>query len=245
MRLVQLGEDTTSSGPRTPCRGRGGLDDGDLGAVLAGRGGDLQADPPGAGDHQVAVVPAEGGEDALEAFGVGEAAQVVDAREAGAGDVEAAGFGAGGQEQLVVADAGAVVAVVHGPGGAVDGDDGLAEVEFHVVAGVPGGLVHEDAVAALLAEQEALGQRGPLVGVVALVTDQDHPAGETLRAEGLGRLAGQPSSDDDECLIGVDRLFASSSRFRHMRASRTEPVPGRGSGPIRSAARAVNGPRRR
>ena len=70
-----------SSGPRTRVqRGRAGLDDGDLGAVAAGGGGDLQADPARAGDDQVAVLPAEAGEDVLEPVGVREAAQVVHAR---------------------------------------------------------------------------------------------------------------------------------------------------------------------
>ena len=106
---VQVGEHLADLGAEDGVqRGRLGLDDGDLGAVLAGGRGDLQADPAGAGDDQVAVVPAEGGQDAPEPVGVGEAAQVVDAREVGAGDVQAAGLGAGGEQQLVVADDGAV-----------------------------------------------------------------------------------------------------------------------------------------
>lgn len=136
------------------------LDDGDLGAVLAGRRRDLQADPARARDHDVAVVTAERGQDALEAFGVGEAAQVVDAREIRPGDVEAARLGAGREEQLVVVDEGAVVAEADGLRRAVDGVDGLAEVQLHVVLRVPGGFVHEDAVPLLLAEQIALGGGG-------------------------------------------------------------------------------------
>lgn len=139
------------------CRPR--LDDGDLGAVPAGGGGDLQTDPAAAGDDEMAVVAAEGGEDVAQPVGVGEPAQMVDAGEVGAGDVETARFGAGGQEQFVVAHGGAV-AEVDAAGVAVDPGDRLAEVELHVVPGVPGGLVDEDAVAFLLTEEEALGQRG-------------------------------------------------------------------------------------
>src|SRR5690606_11135118 len=98
VRLVQVGEELAQFGAEDRVqRGGAPVHDGDLRAVAAGGRGDLQADPPGPGDHQVAVVPAEGGQDALEPVGVGEAAQVVDAGQAGARDVEAAGLGAGGQ----------------------------------------------------------------------------------------------------------------------------------------------------
>lgn len=206
---VQLGEEAAQLGAEDAVqRGRLGLDDGDLGAVLTGRRGDLQADPAGAGDHDVAVLPAEGGEDALEALGVCEAAQVVHAGQVGARDVEAARLGTGGQQELVVVDDGAVLAEPHRLRRTVDRVDGLAEVQLDVVARVPGGFVHEDAVTLLLAEEVALGQRRSLVRVVALVADQYHPPGEALGPERLGRLgAGEPSSDDDECLIRVDHLM--------------------------------------
>ena len=42
---VQFGEELPSSGPSTRAAGSARVDDGDLGAVLAGRRGDLQADP--------------------------------------------------------------------------------------------------------------------------------------------------------------------------------------------------------
>lgn len=155
----------------------------------------------------MAVVAAEGGEDLPQPVGVGEAAQMVDAREVGAGDVEAAGFGAGGQEQFVVAHGGAV-AEVDAAGVAVDAGDGLAEVELDPVLGVPGGVVDVDAVAFLLAGQIALGQRGAFVGVVSLVPDDDHSAGESVGAEGFrGLRPGQPAADDDECPMCVDHLM--------------------------------------
>ncbi|GAA3235386.1 hypothetical protein GCM10020256_53210 [Streptomyces thermocoprophilus] len=206
---VQFGEEVAQLGAEDAVQ-RGGrrFDHGDLGAVLAGRRRDLQADPAGTGDHDVAVVPAERGEHMLEAFGVGEAAQMVHARQVGARDVQAARLGAGRQEQFVVAHDGAVLAEADGLRGAVDGVDGLPEVQFDVVARVPGGLVDEDAVAFLLAEKVALGQGRTLVRVVALVADQYHAAGESLGTERLGRLrAGQAASDDDKSLIRVDHLM--------------------------------------
>lgn len=206
---VQLGEEVAQLGAEHAVqRCRLGFDDGHLRAVLAGRGRHLQADPAGARDDEVAVVAAQGGEDPLEALGVGEAAQMVHAREVGARDVQAAGLGAGRDQQLVVVDEGAVVAEADGLGRTVDRVDGLAEVQLDVVARVPGRFVDEDAVALLLAEQIALGERRALVGVVPFVADQYHAAGETLRSERLGRLrAGETATDDDECLIRVDHLL--------------------------------------
>ncbi len=205
---VQIGEQAAEFGSQDAVQGcRGGLDDGDLGAVGAGRGGDLQTDPAGAGDHQMPVVPPEGGQDAAQPFGVGEAAQVVHAGQAGAGDVQAARLGAGGQQQLVVGDQGAV-AEADGLRLGVEADGGLAQVQFDLCLGVPGGFMDENAVALFLAEQEPLGERGALVRVVALVTDEDHPAGEPFRAESLrGLCAGQATPDDDERLVCVDHLL--------------------------------------
>src|SRR5690606_37646839 len=85
---------------------------------------------------------------------------------------------------------------------------GLAEVQFDVVASVPGGLVHEAAVALLLAEEVPLGQRRSLVRVVALVAAQYHAAGEALRSQRLGRLgAGQSAPPAAESLIRVDLVM--------------------------------------
>lgn len=107
----------------------------------------------------MAVIPAEGGQHAAQPFGVGEAAQVVHTGQAGAGDVQAARLGAGGQQQLVVDDEGAV-AEADGFGGGVQVDGGLAQVQFDMCLGVPGGFMDEDAVALFLAEQVPLGERG-------------------------------------------------------------------------------------
>lgn len=210
---VEVGEELAELGAEDPVeRGGVGFDDGDLGAVAAGGRGDFEADPAGARDHQVAVVPAEAGEDLTEPVGVGEPAQVVDAGELGAGDVEAARLGAGGEEQLVVADDGAV-AEADGAGLTVYGGDGLPEVQFDVVRRVPGGLVDEDAVAFLGAREVALGQGWALVGVVAFVADEDHPAVEPLGPQGLRRFGPcQAPADDDKGLICVDHVVSSSLR---------------------------------
>ena len=141
--------------------------------------------------------------------GVGEAAQVVDAGEVGAGDVEAARLGAGGQQQLVVVDDGCrrprrtVLAV------AVDGvrRSGRGAVRCRRRAYQAGSWTKTLSRSSLPSEI-ALGERGALVRVVAFVADQDHPAGEALRPQRLGRLRpGQPSSDDDECPMCVDHLM--------------------------------------
>ena len=148
---------------------------------------------PAPGDDQVAVVPAEGGQHAPQPLGVGEAAQVVDAGQVGARDVEAARLGAGGQQQLVVVDAGAV-AEADGLGGAVEWRrrSGRGAARCRRCAYQAGSWTKTLSRSSLPSEI-ALGQRRAFVGVVALVADQDHPAGETLRTQRLGGFRpGQP-----------------------------------------------------
>ncbi|CAM5341710.1 hypothetical protein SVIOM342S_02378 [Streptomyces violaceorubidus] len=107
--------------------------------------------------------------------------RVVDARGSAPGR-PTTGLAAGRDEQLVVPDVGAVVAVVDGLGGAVDRDDRLRpRCSSMSCRAYQAGSCTQDAVPFLLAEQEALGQRRALVGVVAFVADEDHPAGEALR----------------------------------------------------------------
>lgn len=214
---------------------------GDLRPVGAGRRRDLQPDPARARDHQMAVLPAQARQDLAQPVAVRDAAQMVDPGELGAGDVEAARFRAGRQQQLVVRD-GRAVAEPHGPRGAVDQVDGLAEVQFDVVLRVPGRFMDAEAVAFGLAQQIALGQGRALVGVIAFVPDEDHPPGEPLRAQGLGRLgAREPSTDDDERLIRVDHLMpprkhsARSERPAH-RVMREEGVTRSGHRPSHPVA---------
>lgn len=69
---VEFGEDLTELGADDPeQRGRLRLDDGDLGTVSPGRRRDLQADPAGPCDHQMAVVAAERGQHVLQPVCVG------------------------------------------------------------------------------------------------------------------------------------------------------------------------------
>lgn len=205
---VQVGEDLADLGAQHRVqRGLVRFDDGDLGPVAARGSRDLQADPAPSRDHQVAVVPAERGQDVPQPVGVGEPAQMVHAREPGAGDVQAARLGAGRQQQLVVVD-GRVVTEAYDLDGAVDGDDGLAEMQLDVGLRVPGGLVDEDAVALLLPRQEALGEGRAFVGVVAFITDENHAAREPFGAEGFGGLRPrEPAADDDERQMCVDHLM--------------------------------------
>ena len=81
------------------------VDDRDLEAALAGRGGDLGADPAGPDhdDRAAAVQPL------AQRVGVRDAAQVEHAVEVAAGDREAPRLGAGGEQQPVVAQPLAVV----------------------------------------------------------------------------------------------------------------------------------------
>ena len=237
---VQVGEDRAElRAEHGVQRGRRVLDDGHLGAVAAGGGGDLQADPARAGDHQVAVLPAEAGQHVLEPLGVREAAQVVDTGQVGAGDVEAARFRAGGEQQLVVRQDGAV-AQRDGAGRAVQVHDRLAEVELDVVLGVPGGLLDEHRVALGAADQVALGQRRPFVGVVAFVADQYHPAGETLGAQRLrGFRPGEPRSDDHEGLVRVHHSVPPQGVFGALLSVPHGASTGRA--PRRPRRRAVSG----
>src|SRR5262245_52560809 len=59
------------------------------------------------------------------------------------------------------------------PAGRVHRGDRHAEPQVHAVLGVPALLVHVDHGLVFLAEQVALGQRGPLVGPLGLAAEQD------------------------------------------------------------------------
>lgn len=116
-------------------------------------------------------------------------------------------LGAGGEQQLVVAH-GRAVAQMHTAGLTVHGGDGLAEVQLDLGLRVPGRFVDEDGVALLLAGEIALRQWRTFVGVVALVADEDHPAGEPFRPQGFrGFRRRQTSTDNDECAMCVDHLM--------------------------------------
>ena len=107
---------------------------------------------------------------------------------------------------------------------------GAPSRQLDVVARVPV-RAWTQALSRVLAEQVALRQRRPLVRTLGLLADQHDPAGEALRAQGLGRLgAGQRRADDHE------RLLVHREPPIHARSQRVREVPSSASG-ARSARR--------
>ena len=188
-----------------PAAARRHLEDGDLGARVARRGGDLETDPAAADDHDARAVART----VAQAVGVVEGAQ--GERRVGARDGEAARARPGGEQQLVVAERvpSASVDLVRAR---VDRDDrGMPRAQVDVVLGVPVVGMHERLVEFGLALQVVLGQRRPLVGQVGLGAEERDAAGEALvaqRLDGLG--AGQAGSDDDE-RFGVSAMVLPPS----------------------------------
>ena len=130
---VQAGEDPGGLGAEhAQQRELGRLQDGDLDAGRAGRGGGLQADPARADDRD----PGRGLEGGLDLVAVRHPAEVEHAVGAGARHREAARRGAGGQQQPGVADA-AAVGQRHLVRRAIDAGDGDTEAQLDAVGGVP------------------------------------------------------------------------------------------------------------
>lgn len=105
-------------------------------------------------------------------------------------------MGPGGDDQGVVR---------HGSGlgvdlvvrGAQSGDvEAEAELDAELLeVDVEGGVLG-------LAEEDGLGERGPVVGLVGLGPDEGHGAGEALFAQGDGGLyARHPGADDHDVLL--------------------------------------------
>ncbi len=164
-------------GQRPGQRPFGGLHDGHRAARLARGRGELRADPARADDHD--VVPA--GQHRTQPLGVVQGAQQMHtghALRAGQPD----GFGAGRDDQDVVR---------HGPvlGGELVVSGAQAE---HLAAeaqlDAEGLEVDVEGGALRFAEQDGLGQRGPVVRLVGFGADQEHGAGEALLAQGDGGL---------------------------------------------------------
>lgn len=134
-------------------------------------------------------------QDGPEAYGVVEGPQQMDPGDAfGAGQYD--GVGAGGDDQGVVGD-GSGLGVDLVVGGAQPGDvEAEAELDVEVLEvdlerGVLG-----------LAEEDGLGERGPVVGLVGLGPDECHGAGEALFAQGDGGLyARHPGADDHDVVL--------------------------------------------
>jgi hypothetical protein len=176
---VQLGEDRCHLGAE---HGQQRLvfhaDHGGGDAGVAGGRGHLEPDPARAHDDH----PGRRGQGLAQPVAVVHRAQVLHAVGPGPGHRQQGGRGAGGQQQLVVAEAlaGAQRDLAQFP---VDGGHAGAEPQVDVVLGVPAVLVHEDRIPFLAAQQVALGQRRALIGVVRFVADEHDLPLETLRAQ--------------------------------------------------------------
>jgi hypothetical protein len=170
----------------------GGLDDGDLAARGAGRGGELRADPSGADDHDGVLLT----EDRPQPCGVVEGAQQMDAAHTlRARELDR--FGAGGDDQDVVRDGArrGVQFVRRGPHAGHVAAQLQLDVE-RLEVDVEGGVLG-------LAEQHRLGQRRPVVGLVGFGSDQGDRAGEALFPQGHGGLhTGHARTDDDDAALG-------------------------------------------
>ena len=157
-------------------RHRQRVDEHDVGAELARRGGDLRPDPAGADDRH-----ALGGTDRLaESVGVVDGAEVVDAVERGAGKVEVARSGAGGQHGGRERNLFATVELDR-VGRTVERLDGAAGQQLDVAARVEVVVVHSGRLRSLLAAQHRLGERWALVRRRRFVADEDRRDPRSLR----------------------------------------------------------------
>lgn len=176
----------TSAGRVPAERTGGGLDDGDRASRGAGGGGELRADPARPDDDHV-VLPVQ---DGPQPGGVVEGAQQMDAGHAlGAG--QGHGLRAGREDQGVVGDR-PVGGVQHMVGGTQGGDvqaeaqSDVQRLEVDVEGGVLG-----------LAQQDGLGQRRAVVGLVGFGADQGDGPGEARLAQGHGALHARHARPDD------------------------------------------------
>ena len=173
----------------------GGLENGDVEALLAEDGGGFEADVAAADDEGAGAAREGGG----EGVGVGEGAHQQDAGEVAA-DLggEAAGGAAGGQREEVVGQR-AAVGEGQGAGGGVDGGGGGAEEEGDLLGLEEGGGPEEQAFERHLALEVALGERRALVGEVRLGADEGQRAGVSEGAQaGDQRGAGLACAHHDD-----------------------------------------------
>lgn len=174
-------------GQRARERPVGRLHDRHRTARLAGRRGELGADPARADDHDV-VLP---GEHRAQPLGVVQGAQQMHAGHALRAR-QPDRFGAGGQDQDVVRHrplgGGQLVL------GGADAQDLAPEPQFDAECLE----VHVEGGALGRAEQHGLRQRRPVVRLVGLRADQRHAAGEALFPQGdRGLHPGHARPDDD------------------------------------------------
>ncbi len=175
-----------------------GLHDRHRAARLARGGGELGADPARP-DHHDVVLPGEHGPQPL---GVVQGAQQMHPGHA-LGARQPNRFGTGGQDQHVVPDGplGGVQLMVGGAHAqhlAAQAQVDAERLEVHVEGGALG-----------LAEQDGLGQRGPVVGLMGLGADQGDRAGEALFPQGdRGLHAGHARADHHHPPLCRRRLLA-------------------------------------
>jgi hypothetical protein len=122
-----------------------------------------------------------------------------------AGDGERARAGAGGEQQLLVVDGGAV-GEGEPPGGGVEAGGGLAGAQVGVLR-VPVLVDGEHRRAVGVAAEVVLRQRRALVGAVGFAGDDGEVAVVAFAAEGLrGGGGGEAAADDDERCMAHWRL---------------------------------------
>lgn len=182
---------------RTGERPLGRLDDRHRAARLARGRGELGTDPARADDHDVVLA----GEHGPQPLGVVQGAQQMHSGHAfGARQTDR--FGAGGEDQDVVRD-GSGLGVQFVRAGA-QAHHLAAEAQFdgeRLEVDLEGGALG-------LAEQDRLGQRGPVVGLVGLGADQGHAAGKAPFPQGdRGLHAGHARAHHDHAPQGRPARF--------------------------------------
>ncbi len=173
------------------------FEDRHLAAPGARGGGDLEADVAAADDDD----PSLGLEAGADGEAILDGAQIENPGELGARQREPAHHRAGGEQELVVGELGAVVER-HAAGATVDLLGPPAEHQLDVRFVVEVGRLEEDPLELDVAGQKLLRQRRPLVGHVRLVAHQDDAAAEPAGAQaGDGLAGGVTGTDDEKCLL--------------------------------------------
>jgi len=190
-------------------QGRHEMEDGDIHPVRLEPVRGFEAEKAAADDDGVAVPPRR----FQHRVDVGDVAEGDDARELHARDRDDDRIGSGGDEQRVVVALGAVLPEDMAPF-PIDRLDPLAGDELDAALGVPGPVVDDDVVEALLAGEEGREHDAVVVDVRLGAEDRD---GEAVRRAGENFLdrahPGHAVADDDEALF-----HAASSVGRRWRS---------------------------
>ena len=168
-------------------------------------------------DHHEAPGARQVGPDCLD---VGNRAQVVDAAQVVTGYVEHAWPAADAQQQLVV-DQLAAVGEAQPPVAPVDRGDARTEPRLDPRLLVELRAAQQQPVALELARQELLRQRGPVVGQVGLVADQDDGTLVALAPQRIDGLdGGVAGADDDNGFTHSRFIYGRSPPRKESRAGR-------------------------